>query len=481
MTKNRIKVLIVVVLILFGISWAIGRAFFFYRTGSCSGKVIDAATGKPIKDAVVYYEWRLRGGLIESSSGYATSYETKTDNDGKYYIPSHWIRKHFLFWAVEPERVFVYKEGYIWYRVIFGETQHFMIYTPHLKLKYRKWRNLVKLQPWIDELSHEEHMHIFTWGHDHGSMLEEALKNEMAIAKRESRSIEAKKQKSNTVCYQLMTAKRKYENNKMRSEEYVALLKKGLESPNPQTLRYASTALKELGDKSPVPVLIEFLRTNLYRKAFAEVFVYLRRVIGREDLLVGGDRILDSRDISERKKALAELEELCEEYVATNSYEWYSNIAVNNKDVEVRYKAIKTLFKSKDIAAIPYLLECLDVKEHSPAAYCSTMETLAEFGDVSDIPELRNMLKHQSVEVRQAAAMALHRLGDPSGVPVIVEALKSHDLNVQSHTVSALSKIANQDFCEGRSLHSFPAHERQEIIERWLNWWKTNKDSFSTE
>lgn len=316
MTKNRIKVLIVVVLILFGISWAIGRAFFFYRTGSFSGKVIDAATGKPIKDAVVYYEWKLRGGLIESSSGYAKSYETKTDNDGKYYIPSHWIRKHFLFWAVERERVFVYKEGYIWYRVIFGETQHFMIYMPDLKLNYRNRRNLVKLQPWIDELSHEEHMGIFTRGFgSKGMMLKEALKNEMDIAERESKSMEAKKKRSNTVCYQLMRAKRKYENNEMSREEYVALLNKGLKSTNVQTLRYASTALKELGDKSSVPVLIEFLRTNLYRKTFDEVFVYLRRVIGREDLLIGSERILDSRDISERKKALAELERQCEEYI----------------------------------------------------------------------------------------------------------------------------------------------------------------------
>jgi len=316
MTKNRIKVLIVVVLILFGISWAIGRAFFFYRTGSCSGKVIDAATGKPIKDAVVYYEWRLRGGLIESSSGYATSYETKTDNDGKYYIPSHWIRKHFLFWSVEPEEVFVYKEGYVWYRVIFGKTQHFMIYMPDLKLKYGKKRNLVKLQPWIDELSHEEHMGIFTRGFGtKGMMLKDALKNEIAIAKRESQSIEARKQKSNTVCYQLMAAKRKYENNEMSREEYVALLNKGLKSTNVQTLRYASTALKELGDKSSIPVLIEFLRTNLYRKTFAEVFGFLRGLIGRDYLLIGSDRILDSRDISERKKALTELERLCEEYI----------------------------------------------------------------------------------------------------------------------------------------------------------------------
>jgi hypothetical protein len=315
MTKHT-KVLIVIILILVGLSWTIGRAFFFYRTGSRSGKVIDAVTGEPIRDAVIYYEWNLRGGLIESTTIFGASHETKTNKDGKYYIPNHWIRKHLFLWSVEPEEVFVYKEGYVWYRVIFGKTQHFMIYMPDLKLNYRNRRNLVKLQPWIDELSHEEHMGIFTRGFgSEGMMLKEALKNEMAIAKRESQSMESQKQKSNTLCYELMGAKRKYEKNEMSKEEYVALLNKGLKSPNLQTLRFASTSLEELGDKSSVPVLLEFLRKNLYREDFGEIFVHLRRVIGREDLLVGSDRIIISWDISERKKALAELEKLCEEYI----------------------------------------------------------------------------------------------------------------------------------------------------------------------
>ncbi len=312
---KRTKVLIVLILIFFGLFWTIGRVFFFYRTGSHSGKIIDAATGKPIKDAIVYYEWNLRGGLIESSTRLGAYHETKTNKNGKYYIPSHWIRKHFFFWSLGYEEMFVYKKGYLWYRVIFGETQHFMVYMPNMKLKYRKRRNLVKLQPWIDELSHEEHMHIFTSGHVHGSMLKKALKNEMNIAERESKSAAAKKRRSNKLCYQLMGAKRKYEKNEMSREEYVAFLNKGLKSTNVQTLRFASTALKELGDKSSVPVLIEFLRTNIYREAFGEVFVYLRGVIGREDLLVGGDSISISRDISVRKKALVELERLCQEYI----------------------------------------------------------------------------------------------------------------------------------------------------------------------
>jgi hypothetical protein len=321
MTK-RTKVLIVIILILAGPSWIVGRTFFFYRTGCRFGKVIDAVTGKPIKDAVVYYEWRLRGGLIESSTSFGASHETKTNKDGKYYIPSHWIRKHLFLWSEEPEEVFVYKEGYIWYRVIFGNTQHFMIYMPDLKLTYRNWGNLVKLQPWIDELSHEEHMDIFTRGFGtEGAMLKEALKNEMALAERESQSKESQERMSNTLAYELMGAKRKYENNEMGREEYITLLKNGLKSPNLQTLRFASTSLEELGDRSSVPVLLEFLRANLYREAFGEAFVHLQKVIGREDLLVGSDRIMISWDISERKKALVELEGLCEKYITKSAVE----------------------------------------------------------------------------------------------------------------------------------------------------------------
>jgi HEAT repeat protein len=385
---------------------------------------------------------------------------------------------------VEPEEAFVYKEGYVWYRVIFGKVQHFVIYMPDLKLEYRKRRNLVKLQPWIDELSHEEHMGIFTRGFgSKGMMLKEALKNEMVIAERESRSAESQKQKSNTVCYELMRAKRKYERNDMSKEEYVALLHRGLKSPNVQTLIFASGCLEKLGDKSSIPVLIEFLRANLYRTTFGEVFVCLRWLIGRDDLLVGSDRIHTSRNIRERMKALAELERLCEEYVATSTIEWYGNIAlaVNNKDSEVRSNAIRILFESRDVAAIPYILACLDDRGHNPIAYTSTMEALSEFGDASDIPELRNMLKNQSMGVRHAAAMALHRLGDDSGVPIVIEALKSHDMDVQSRAVIVLSDIAKEDFCGGRSLRHFSAHERQQIIERCLNWWKADRDLVSTK
>jgi HEAT repeat protein len=477
---NRTKVLIIIILVFLGLSWAIGRAFFFCPTGSRSGKVIDAATGKPIKDAVVFYEWKLVGGFFIGSGEFvAASDEIKTNEEGEYYIPGHWIRKHFWFWNVTPEEVFIYKEGYAWYRVYDGEVQHFMVYMPDVKLQYRKKHNLVKLQPWDSRLSHVEHMNIFTglFG-PRSTMLYEGLKNEIAIAQYESHSVEAQKQRSNTVCYQLMEAKRKYENNKMSREEYIALLNEGLKSPNIQTLRDASAYLGELGDKSYVPVLIEFLRKNLYRDAFGEIFFYLQKMIGREDLSVGNDI---SRDVSERKKALAEMEKPCQEYVTKNISEYYGNIAVTGKEYGVRCNAIKILGESKDKEATPYLLKCLDEKADDAAVCHVAIIALGKNGDTSAIPELKNKLKHQSMPIRQEAARVLHRLGDDSGAPIMIEYLRSHDEEESARAVDALSEIAGRDFCEGKMFSSSSSAEQQKAIQKCLDWWKTNKKSLNTQ
>lgn len=105
-----------------------------FHTGIRSGRVVDAVTGKPIEGVVVFYDLGVREFLIESSSGRGTLHETITDKEGKYFVRDQSIESQTgALEHLEPEEVFVYKYGYLWYRVFDNKARPFLTYLPDLQ------------------------------------------------------------------------------------------------------------------------------------------------------------------------------------------------------------------------------------------------------------------------------------------------------------------------------------------------------------
>lgn len=91
--------------------------------GPMTGTVVDAETGNPIEDAIVYVEWTVTTGLpgLKSANTYAVT-EKVTDKNGKFTIVG------VLNPMVNRPVVVVYKKGYVAWRsdYIFPDYAHRM-------------------------------------------------------------------------------------------------------------------------------------------------------------------------------------------------------------------------------------------------------------------------------------------------------------------------------------------------------------------
>jgi hypothetical protein len=174
--KRNIKILVIVVILVIGGCGYLLCDFHCPRIRPRSGRVIDAGTDEPIEGAVVSYAWNFTGVLAQGEMG-ARRYETTTDRDGKYFVPAcRVIRRHSIFdGGLMRESVLVYKDGYAAYKVSstykrpqvgrsFGDVGK--------EQPYRQQDNLVKLYPWKEGESHEDHYdHLHILGFRHGGEL----------------------------------------------------------------------------------------------------------------------------------------------------------------------------------------------------------------------------------------------------------------------------------------------------------------------
>ena len=196
MKKRNITIIIVGALILsFPAACISGSLLYFWynetHTGSFSGRVIDAVTGEPIEGAVVTYAWRFEGVLAKS---WATSYETVTDKEGKYFIPNQRVKRDTIFrGSLEPESVLIYKNNYAVYRLwreygkpTVGRSWGY----PRKDQLYSRKNNLVKLYPWKIGESHKRHynsiIHSPGYGGGDNLLLKEELQEEEKRADKES-------------------------------------------------------------------------------------------------------------------------------------------------------------------------------------------------------------------------------------------------------------------------------------------------------
>ena len=438
-----------------------------FLTGIRSGRVVDATTGKPVEGAVVFYDWDVKEFLIESRSRRGALYETATDKDGKYLIPSQSIKAEIgVLSDLEPEHVFVYKYGYVWYRIFDNKVQSFLTYLPDLQQRYRKEDNVVKLQPWTDELLHAEHVGIFTrMSGFHGTKLEQALKEEKALAKEERKAL---KQKLDKAKKQLSQDKTAYQSNKITKEEYIDHLREFLNIPDSDLLRRTSNTLKKLDDKAAIQGLIESLKNHLYRKSFQDAIAHLNYITGRKDLE-------DTGVISERVEITEDLKQWWNRNKNRSKPEWFADLLLNGRTEKTREAAVSKLQQMADETVVPYIVKYLDSKNNSDRVYTIVLNLLGRLGDDTCIPHVKRKLYHEDVYIRREAALALNKLSDQSGVPIMIESLKSKFKNNRSVANAVLKEITTQDFTEGKSLRQLSLDEEKAAIERWITWWEQNK------
>ncbi|MBN2063415.1 MAG: carboxypeptidase regulatory-like domain-containing protein [Sedimentisphaerales bacterium] len=145
-------------------------------TGSRWGKVVDAATGEPIKGAVVCMRWITAGSWPLGGGSEVASYETLTDKEGNYYVPNQRYSQFFLFsilTGVDPERVVIYKSGYCGYKAEhnIGNMFDTIGFKP-----YKRKGNVVKL-----DIFHGDYEDVSFWFYGHSwpnGLFENEMKSE---------------------------------------------------------------------------------------------------------------------------------------------------------------------------------------------------------------------------------------------------------------------------------------------------------------
>lgn len=188
MKKRKLKISIIIVTPL-----VVCLFWLWYgqtHTGSRSGQVFDVNTGKPIEGAVVDYFWVFSP--VMGSDRHAANFETTTDKDGKYFIPSQRVvcPNPLLYGPLQPEKVIIYKDGFAVYVADLSLIKSPIIKPigyPNDNQTYHKKNNIVKLYPWKEGESHDRHIHwIDTESHGGGELLNKELELEKKRAYQEN-------------------------------------------------------------------------------------------------------------------------------------------------------------------------------------------------------------------------------------------------------------------------------------------------------
>ncbi len=186
MTRRR-KILLLLILLIFTL--LSGWLWWYCRNHTLprSGQVIDAETGKPIEGAIVCMQWKTGGFLGVAGPSFAALYETKTDSQGKYYVPSQHLKRRIWLEGVDDEEVLVYKDGYEGYQAFLNKGWYF---GGEYGEPYHRRNNQVLLRAFNTSWSHEEHfewIRVFRIEGDLKPLLEQEIQKEEERAQEDLR------------------------------------------------------------------------------------------------------------------------------------------------------------------------------------------------------------------------------------------------------------------------------------------------------
>lgn len=140
--------------------------------GPFEGQVVDADSGQPLAEALVFCSWSFDRGMGTPAPEAVRAYAAQTDVDGRYLIPQLRSFPQGLTTRLARFSLVIYRKGYVGYRNdrVFGQTR--------ARHDFSQWNNLVRLARWSPELSHAQHL-LFLGG---GRPLEAASEWEVLAA-----------------------------------------------------------------------------------------------------------------------------------------------------------------------------------------------------------------------------------------------------------------------------------------------------------
>jgi hypothetical protein len=96
------------------------------------------------------------------------------------------------------------------------------------------------------------------------------------------------------------------------------------------------------------------------------------------------------------------------------------------------------------------------------------------------VPQILEMVNDKNPLVRELAIKTLGEIEDPTVTPVIVVALRDEKRRVRNVALAALKKLTRLSF--GSYARHNQSHENQkQVINKWLNWWGENSESFMVD
>ncbi|MBN2018634.1 MAG: hypothetical protein JW749_00225 [Sedimentisphaerales bacterium] len=475
--KNLLTVTISIIIVVYLNSCEIIiKAPRTYNTGTRSGMVVDAITGLPVAGAVVVYSWDIGTfDFIQSSTHNLIVYESITDANGRYSVPNQkkTIEYGILASELGPENVIAYRFGYVWYSVHNGKPDTFMEYMPDLKQKYQKENNIIKLQPWNENLSHREHIKRFNQSIGINlprPKLEAALTEERAIAKKEKPDDNGFDRQSYNIYSKMNEDRKRFERGEIGKAQYIQLLYARLESKNVEEIASTAIELSKFGDNNGVGVIVKSLKDRLYRQDFGRLLGCIMKITGREDLRY----VLDKDVISERIKIMQDLESWWQNNKDRRQTESKAELLISDISDKKKEEILNQLQNNYDESATEYILRFIKMKGQNPELFEKAIDLLAKSNHLYAKDGIGSMLYNPDVYIRRKAALTLNLAGEKRGIPMMIAKLSSKSSNSRSVANAALREMTGQDFSDGKSLRNMPAEKEKEVIAKWMDWWNLN-------
>lgn len=168
--------------------------------------------------------------------------------------------------------------------------------------------------------------------------------------------------------------------------------------------------------------------------------------------------------------------------------------ALKSAPLDIRIQIIRSLAKSKDVEAVPALIQTLS--ESHPLLRLEAIMALGELGDARAAAPLEGLLEKGDARNRAFAAEALGRVGTEAAPPALCAALQDKDPRVVEAAAFALAGLGGPTCMEGliAAMDRLFPHELRaadacaDALEQisgkpfghdaraWTDWWEAVKD-----